>query len=428
MGIVKVQPSCLGDKIWDDTNANGIQDNGESGVAGVVLTLVDENGDSVKDINGNKVAPYTTKEDGNYSFCNLPAGTYQVKVTKLPDGYVITRKNQGNNDAKDSDISSFLETTGVMPQVTLAKGEDNMTLDGGIFKSGCIGSTIWLDKNANGIKEPEEEGIADVHVTLIPIEDEFGNKNNQTVLKQPYKMITTQNDGKYEFCNLIPGKYRVKFEAPLKDGAPLITTKKNEGDDSKDSDTPEYEQGVVYSDVATLGSKGNNLTVYAGYIQKICLGDKVWFDENLNGVQDKDELGVTDVKVHLTYPNGSIVKDIYGNVVKLTKTDKKGNYQFCDLFPARDYKIKFDIPEGYHPTLKDKGTDETKDSDAKRDGVIDVMKPTVDNFKQDLGIYCDCDDYLVNPDEHKELTMPALNILGLIAMISAVFVLVRREE
>ena len=56
------------------------------------------------------------------------------------------------------------------------------------------------------------------------------------------------------------------------------------------------------------------------------------------------------------------------------------------------------------------------------------MKPTVDNFKQDLGIYCDCDDYKVHPEEHKKLGAPALNILGLLAMVTAVFVLVRRED
>jgi len=45
-----------------------------------------------------------------------------------------------------------------------------------------------------------------------------------------------------------------------------------------------------------------------------------------------------------------------------------------------------------------------------------------------MGIYCDCDDYKVNPKNHKELKASALNFLGLFAMLSALFIMGRREE
>jgi len=434
-GVFK--PACIGNFIWDDKNANGVQDAGEE-------TLKDDNNNTIpvkvtlipkedvygniynKDLDGNTLGSVNTDEMGKYRFCQLVPGDYQVKVT-VPNNYVVTRDNIGS-DSNDSDLGSFLDTGDVtMPKETLSSGEDNDTLDGGVFKPSCLGSTIWFDKNGNGIKDADEDGIADVNVTLIPVEDEFGNKNNQTAYKKPYEMITTKDDGKYEFCNLIPGKYRVKFEAPLKDGAPLITTKRDSGDDTKDSDTPEYERGVVYSDVVTLGSRVNNTTVFAGYIQKICLGDKVWYDKNLNGIQDSKEPGVVDLKVYLTYADGSVVTDVYGNRVTVTKTDKNGNYKFCNLYPAKDYKIKFDIPKGYHPTLQNKESD-IVDSDAMKDGSIIVKSPVVDDYTQDLGIYCDCDDYKVNPQNHKELKASALNIFTLLTMFSSLFLLARRED
>ena len=429
-GVFK--PASIGNFIWEDENANGIQDKDEKPVAGVELTLVDGNGNPVTDVNGDAVLPYTTKEDGKYSFTNLVPGEYQVKVTKVPDGYLITRENKGKDDSKDSDISTFLGKTGDMPKEVLTSGENNTTFDGGIFKSRCLGSYIWLDDNANGIKDEGESGIKGVEVKLIPVTDEFGNKNEQNVLGESYKTFITDDSGEFKFCNLIPGKYKVSVKAPLVDGAPLITTKKNAGNnsnDATDSDIEEYKQGdsEIESDVVTLGSKEDNLTVYAGYIQKICLGDKVWYDENLNGLQDGGESGVVGIKVHLTYADGSVVKDVYGNEVKLTKTDKSGNYKFCNLIPARDYKIKFDMPEGYNATLKDKGS-ELKDSDANKSGVIIVKNPTKDDLTLDTGIYCNCDDYKVNPQNHESLSAPAFNVLGLVAMLTAVFVLVRRED
>jgi len=421
--------ACIGESIWEDKNANGIQEEDESGVAGVTLTLVDGTGASVTDVNGNALTAITTAEDGKYSFCNLVPGEYQVKVTTLPDGYLLTRENQGSDDSKDSDVNTFLATTGDMPKETLSSDEHNMTFDGGVFKPACIGNFVWKDKNANGIQDEDELGIEGVHVTINPLADQYGNQNLKDVMGNDLGTIDTDTDGKYEYCNLIPGKYSVSFKAdPDANGAPYITTAQDKGgDDTKDSDIPEFVESVGTTPEVTLQSGINNTTLDAGYIQEICLGSKVWFDENLNGIQDKDELGVVDIKVILTYADGSAVTNVYGESVKLTKTDKDGNYKYCHLYPARDYKIHFDIPESYHPTLKDKGSD-LKDSDANRNGDIIVKYPVRDDYTLDTGIYCDCDDYLVHPEEHKELKMPAMNILGLVAMLTALFMIVRRED
>ena len=418
-GLYKL--ACIGDYIWDDLNANGIQDDGEEGMKDIKVNLLDEN--------GNIIASQNTNSEGKYNFCKLKPGKYKVQV-KVPKEWYVTRKDKGGNDAKDSDMGAFLDTDKIveMPQETIIGNENNMTLDGGIFKPSCLGSTVWEDKNANGIKDDGEPGIKDVNVTLLPVKD-YGYEGNRTLIGQSFKTVTDKN-GNYKFCGLIPGKYRVMFEAPLaKDGSPRFTTSKNSGSDNKDSDTEAYKSGAVVSDPVDVNSKTDNLSVFAGYIEDICIGDYMWYDKNLNGIQDSNEAGIIGVKVHLTYADGTTVKDVYGHNVTVTETDSNGKYKFCHLIPNKDYKIKFDIPDTYMPTLQNKGAD-IKDSDADKNGVITVKAPTKNDWTNDIGIYCECDDYKANPQNHKKLKASALNIYGTLLSIIAmlIFSIIKKEQ
>ena len=79
-------------------------------------------------------------------------------------------------------------------------------------------------------------------------------------------------------------------------------------------------------------------------------------------------------------------------------------------------------------TLANIGSD-TIDSDANRDGVITVINPTKDNYSFDVGIYCECDDYLVRPDKYKSISAPALSIFGgLLVILTFSLMVVLREE
>ncbi len=432
-GVFK--PACIGDYIWDDLNANGIQDEGEvapmddsNNTVPVNITLETIASGYDKDLDGNALNT-TISDSGEYKFCKLVPGTYRVKVT-VPANWYVTRRDKGDDDSKDSDMGAFLDTNKdvTMPSEELESGENNMTFDGGMFKPSCLGSTVWEDKNANGIKDDGEPGIKDVNVTLLPYEDDYGYENNMTVERQAFQTIQTDEDGKYQFCGLIPGKYRVMFEAPANaDGTPRFTTGQNQGSDDKDSDAQEYKDGKVITAPVTVNSRANNQTVFAGYVKELCLGDYVWYDKNLNGTQDRNEPGVIGVNVHLTYADGTAVTDVNGDIVNVTQTNSKGKYSFCHLKPGKDYKIKFDVPESYHPTLQNRGGD-TQDSDTNENGVIVVKKAVKDDYSNDLGIYCDCDDYKVNPQNHKELKAPALGIFGLFIMIFTLFTIARKER
>ncbi len=95
----------IGDFVWLDTNDNGIQDNNELGVEGVILQLcrVDANGNQI----GNSIADATTNSNGGYLFDNLEVGTYKVKIvsSSLPSNTALSEKpNTGTNDEIDSDF------------------------------------------------------------------------------------------------------------------------------------------------------------------------------------------------------------------------------------------------------------------------------------------------------------------------------------
>jgi hypothetical protein len=82
----------LGNRVWFDANANGLQDPGEGGIAGLCVNLYDETDELV--------ARSTTDSNGYYGF-NLDPGEYSLEFVPA-DGLEFTLVNAGD-DAIDSD-------------------------------------------------------------------------------------------------------------------------------------------------------------------------------------------------------------------------------------------------------------------------------------------------------------------------------------
>ena len=128
-----VQAAGLGDFVFEDTNANGIQDAGEMGINGATVTLLaDTDGDGEID---DVVATTTTGDDpdtpeteqGYYEFTGLAPGVeYQVQFT-TPDGFdAVSPRQEGGDSAIDSD--------GLLSDVVvLESGEFDPTLDSGLY-------------------------------------------------------------------------------------------------------------------------------------------------------------------------------------------------------------------------------------------------------------------------------------------------------
>ena len=290
--------ASLGDKVWEDTNKDGIQDSGENGITDVTVKLYD--------CNNNFIASTTTDANGNYLFSNLTPGDYYVEFVK-PATYVFTTKDAGSDDAKDSDAD---ETTGKTICTTLTSGENDLTWDAGLYKEECkskIGNFVWHDKDVDGIQDSGEPGIPGVIVELLL----NGNVISTT---------TTDASGKYEFANLSNGTYEVRLSnSNFQSGGTLYSTnqmkwystKKNQGtDDTIDSDANSGEKASV-----TLNCN-DDLTIDFGFF-KTCVsiiktankqdavpGDIITYTFTIENCGDLQLHGGVDVFDAMLNPNG----------------------------------------------------------------------------------------------------------------------------
>ncbi|QIH79280.1 YSIRK-type signal peptide-containing protein [Macrococcoides canis] len=333
----------IGDKVFEDQNHDGIQDPTEPGIPGVTVTLTKPDGTTVTT---------TTDSNGGYTFTDLPKGTYTVTFD-TPPNYVPVQENQGTDDTKDSD--PVFNSTKTQGSVTVDLTDNNPTIDAGFEKAVYkIGDRVWEDNNNNDILDAGDTGIAGVTVTL---KDASGNVIATQV---------TDANGNYLFEGLTNGDYTVEFGTPA-DSA-FVPVKDNVGTSDMDSDP---------STVAVTINNADNLTIDRGFEKLLTIGDKVFEDQNHDGIQDPTEPGIPGVTVTLTKPDGTTVT---------TTTDSNGGYTFTDL-PKGTYTVTFDTPPNYVPVQENQGTDDTKDSDpvfnsTKTQGSVTVdltdNNPTID--------------------------------------------------
>ncbi|MBN1304051.1 MAG: carboxypeptidase regulatory-like domain-containing protein [Anaerolineales bacterium] len=323
----------LGDRVWIDANANGLQDSGESGLDGVLVTLYESDGATF-------VASTTTSGGGLYSF-TVPAGDYVVGFSNLPAGYFMTPQDAGGDDAVDSDANI---TTGKTGTITLYADQTDNTIDAGVYQHATIGDFVWNDLDGDGIQDAGEGGINGVTVTLY-------ESDGSTVITTTTTANDGSNDGAYSFTNLVPGEYVVGF-SNLPAGS-VFTTRDSGGDDAVDSDADRVsgKTGTI-----TLVSGQANNTVDAGLHNPntAVIGDYVWLDEDGDGLQDAGETGIPNVTLELR--DGSCTP---GSTCATTVSDENGSYLFNNLQPG-SYTVAVvgGLPAGLssNPTYDEDGT------------------------------------------------------------------------
>lgn len=103
-----------------------------------------------------------------------------------------------------------------------------------------------------------------------------------------------------------------------------------------------------------------DLEIICGYAQ---IGDRVWIDNNANGIQDAGETGQAGVVLDVTQN---------GRTVRVT-TDANGYWSmFIDPFAPATVQIVSGVPSGFGPTIQFAGGDHERDSNANSAGRIDV--------------------------------------------------------
>ena len=330
--------ASIGDKVWLDADGDGIQDENEESVAGIVVSLVDANGNLVLN---DKDIPYqvATDENGNYLFKGVRPGTYQV-VFDLPPYYTATTKDAGSDDA-DSDI----DATGATEQFTLRGGEVKLDVDAGI---------VLVDDPAS-IKIVKTAGNA-ADGAVFELDAESGDVTyiyRVTNTGKTYLADVTVTDDKLGAVGTVEGL--------LAPGATVVLTKTanvsaNVVNVGTVVGTPVAKDGSEIPSLAQVSDTDDaEVTVVPVSLEPATIGDRVWNDVDGDGIQDDGELGIQGVTVNL--------RDAEGNVVATTTTDANGNYRF-EIGDPGTYVIEFAPKSGWTFTTKDAGDNDALDSDA----------------------------------------------------------------
>ncbi|MDB5250383.1 MAG: hypothetical protein JWQ40_4777 [Segetibacter sp.] len=324
--------STIGDFVFNDANGNGVQNTGETGIAGVSVFITSSNGLTLST---------STNASGLYSFAGLAAGTYTLAFT-TPLGYIASVDSIGSDGTKDSDPENGKVT------VLLGSGVTKTDVDAGYYIPFTLGNAIWYDFNNNGLKELNEPPIVSATVNLYT-----DNNGDDIADGGPIASTTTDAGGNYQFTRLVSGNYIVSVVVPpgYAFGPAAATSNIPDNNSDNDNNGVKINGGEVLTNHITMS--GSNNTVDIGLIGTGSIGDFVFNDANGNGIQDDTEVGVGGVKVTLTSEFGGTTA---------VNTTSAGSYTFKGLI-AGDYTISFTTPSGYFVTESLLGADRAKDSD-----------------------------------------------------------------
>ena len=321
-----ISNNSISGTVYRDDNRSNSLNGGEAGYPEQTVQLLDKD--------GQVIATTKTDANGNYSFDNLPDGTYSVKVVK--DGALTDLEQTEDPDGTKDSASE-----------PIVLNEDNPTkknVNFGYVPDYFIKGTIYRDGNRSGALDAGEKLYEGVTVNLVDADG--------TVVAT----TTTDADGSYSFDKLPAGTYSVTV---VQDGPIAGLEQTGDPDATKDN----------ASEPITLNNVNPSTTdVNFGYIADNSLSGTVYRDDSRNGDQDGTEPGYSGVTVQL------LDKD--GNVVATTTTDANGKYSFSKL-PDGTYSVKV-VKDG---ELAD--TEQTEDPDATKDNASEPVTLGEDNPTKD---------------------------------------------
>lgn len=286
----------------------------------------------LKDTYGNALPnPMLTDAMGNYTFANLPAGTYSVCEPDQPQGTVngITTAGPITGSGVPGTASAPSTTGSSITNIQLTAngsgvigGSANNNFAEVMLSS--IAGKVFLDQNNDGLINGTDSGIAGVTVNLL-------NSSGSVI-----KTTTTAADGSYVFDNLQPGTYSVQEPTQPsntsngKTIAGAVANGGTQGTPTPVTTTPSQINAIVLP--PNTAASGNN---FAEIVNGRTISGSVFLDYNNNGLSDGKDHGIANQVVELT---GT---DVNGNPVtpRTTTTLADGSYSFTGL-PEGTYTVK----------------------------------------------------------------------------------------
>ena len=211
--------------VYEDINENGQQDNNETGQAGIIVKLIDANGEEQTE---------TTNDSGKYCFTTVVEGSASIEVdeTTLPQDATLTAGENPNSIDVEANTANQAGTDGYTLPTPVGSACGHVLVDG--------------------------QGQAGVTVTLM---DSEGNTHSEV----------TNADGKYCFTDIPQGTATVDVDdTTLPDGAELTSGEdpsdvnvlpNTENDAGTDAYTLPIPVGTACGSVIVDGEGASNVTV-----------------------------------------------------------------------------------------------------------------------------------------------------------------------
>jgi protocatechuate 3,4-dioxygenase beta subunit len=201
-------------QVFEDTDGNGILDDGEIGLADWTVFL-DANDNGVLD---DGELSSVTDSLGNYAFGDLAPAIYRVRMVPQT-GWV-----QSSAHAED---------------LTASSGNAFADVNLGAFRPISISGRVFQDDDNDGAQGQTELGLAGWTIFL----DSDGNDT----FDEGELSTVTDADGNFTFTNLGPGTYRVRILLP--DGWLLTTSELGDIVATSGVDVLEQFFGVTFAEV-----------------------------------------------------------------------------------------------------------------------------------------------------------------------------------
>ncbi len=302
----EILPASLSGHVYEDSNDDGIRQTGERLLGGVLIELIDAN--------GNRVAQTRTDDNGFYKFTFLPPGTYKLKET-TPEGFVDGKDRAGTiGGVVVGQVDSAADT---ISRIVLPSGMDGIDYDFGELREGELEGIVIADTNGNCILDAEgDHPIPNVLVQLLD--------GNGHVIKE----TRTDANGRYRFTGLLPGTYAIREIQP--EG--YFQGNHRAGTGGGDASV----QDLISSIVLLSGDTFQDYNFCE--IPPATISGLVYVDTNGDAFFQPTEKRLAGVRIELI--------DSTGQVIQTTNTADDGTYIFRQL-PPGSYSLREIQPAGY---------------------------------------------------------------------------------
>ncbi|MBR3765262.1 MAG: hypothetical protein IKK57_12035 [Clostridia bacterium] len=288
--------------VYYDANCTGEWETGEKNAQGIVVTLLDEEGNAVKSAKTNR--------NGAYTFGDLPPGDYCVSVSPAK-GYAFTFPGEGSIITTESDGIGYSDA------ITLPMGDSVTGMDAGMIVPAKISGTVFADANDNGRKDASEAGLVGAYVSLM-------NEDGVVEVQQ------VEENGAYTFSPVKPGRYQLQYELPedavfanVTDGGNRITA-----------------EGVTGTGNWFEVEAGDYITApFCGGLYLSTITGYAYADSDGSGMMDASEQTMAALTMILI-PERPELEEIR------MVTGADGQFAFVDLRPGA-YVLTVTCPEGY---------------------------------------------------------------------------------